>query len=66
MKRFLLAAALLAATPAFAVNLVINGDFEASNTSFASDYTYTPSLPSAGTPEGVYLIDTDAANVHPA
>jgi len=53
MKRFLLAAALLAGTPAFAVNLVTNGDFEASNTGFTSDYTYTPSLPSAGSPEGV-------------
>jgi hypothetical protein len=51
MKRFLLAAALLAGTPAFAVHLVTNGDFEAGNTGFASDYVYTPSSPSAGVPK---------------
>ena len=66
MKRLLLAAALLAATPAFAVNLITNGDFESGNTGFSSDYVYAPSSPSAGTPESTYLIDTNAANVHPA
>jgi len=66
MKHILLAAALLASTPAFAVNLIVNGDFEAGNTGFTSDYTYAPSTPNAGNPESTYLIDTNAANVHPA
>ncbi len=66
MKHLLFAAALLATTPAFAVNLITNGDFESGNTGFSSDYIYTPSSPQAGTPEGVYLIDTNAQDVHPS
>lgn len=66
MKQLLFAAALLATTPAFAVNLITNGDFESGNTGFTSDYAYAPSTPQAGEPEGVYLVDTNAANVHPS
>lgn len=66
MKTLLLAAALIAASPALAANLVVNGDFTAGNSGFTSQYAYAPSSGSAGTPEGVYLVDTNAANVHPA
>ena len=33
-------AAMAVATSASAVNLVVNGDFEAGNTGFSSDYTF--------------------------
>lgn len=66
MKYALLAAALFAAPAFAATNLVVNGDFEAGNAGFTSQYVYAPSSPTAGLPEGVYLVDTNAANVHPS
>lgn len=66
MKLLVLAAAVAAAVPATAANLVVNGDFSAGNSGFTSTYTYAPSSPTAGLPEGVYLVDTNAANVHPS
>jgi hypothetical protein len=57
---------LIAATPgvAMAANLVINGDFEAGNEDFASDYTYVAVAsqdPGLGTmePEQTYAVGTD-------
>jgi hypothetical protein len=67
MNHFLLAAAaLLAAGPAAAANLVVNGDFEAGDTGFSSDLVYAAPSGSALTPEGLYTVDTNAANVHPS
>jgi len=53
---FAMAAGLLAAAcPASAANLVTNGDFEAGNTGFTSDYAYSPG---GGYAPGVYTVDT--------
>lgn len=38
----LVGAAVVAAMPAFAANLVTNGNFDAGNTGFTSDYAYSP------------------------
>ncbi|MFL5297937.1 MAG: PEPxxWA-CTERM sorting domain-containing protein [Phenylobacterium sp.] len=48
-----------------ATNLVVNGDFEAGNTGFGSDYAFV-SGPGSATPPAVYAIDTSPSNVHPA
>lgn len=70
MKLLLLAAALLGAVPAAAVNLVTNGDFSAGNTGFTSAYTFqTPGQygnPGTALEAGLYAIDTDANNTHVA
>ena len=66
MRNLLFFAAVLAAPATAATNLVVNGDFSAGNAGFSSAYTYAASGPTAGVPEGVYLVDTNAANVHPS
>ena len=53
----------LASAAQAAPNLVTNGDFEAGNTAFGSDYTFV-SGPNAATPPAVYAIDTSPHNVH--
>lgn len=50
------AASLAMASAAHAQNLVANGDFEAGNTGFTSDYGYAPSV---NTDEGQYTVRTD-------
>lgn len=64
MRTILLAAAGAAAlaTSAQAANLVTNGDFEAGNTGFGSDYTFVTST----TPPAVYTVDDDPNDGHPA
>lgn len=61
---------LLAATAALfagsaSAQIVTNGDFEAGNTGFNSDYSYvgTPG-PTAMYPEGTYTVGTNAADYH--
>jgi len=50
---------------AHAANLVTNGDFEAGNTGFGSDYDYVVSVnQSSGYPEGIYLIDDNPNDIH--
>lgn len=61
MNRFAAALVVVAATmsgPALSapVNLVLNGDFEAGNTLFSSDYTYSPANNSAA---AQYTVRTD-------
>ncbi len=59
MKTFCITAAgcLLAwAVPAAAQNLVPNGNFEAGNTGFTSDYTYSPGN---GFPQSTYTVTTN-------
>ena len=57
-------AAMALSTGARAANLVVNGDFEAGNTGFGSDYTFV-SGPASAEPPAVYAIDTSPHNVHP-
>jgi len=48
-------------------NLVLNGDFEAGDTDFTTDYTYVPPPYNPLTslwPEGVYTVDTDPQHGH--
>lgn len=67
MKRSLLSLALLAGVVAGAhANLIFNGDFESGDTGFYSDYTSVVPGPLALYPEGVYTVDGDASNSHPA
>ncbi|MBI1199983.1 MAG: PEP-CTERM sorting domain-containing protein [Phenylobacterium sp.] len=56
------AMAMLAAGGAQAANLVVNGDFEAGNTSFSSDYTFTTN----GSPPKTYYITTSPKNFNGA
>ena len=49
-------AALAVAANAGAANLVVNGDFEAGNTGFSSDYAYSPG---SNTSESQYTVRTD-------
>jgi hypothetical protein len=65
MKRLIFAATamVLAASGAHATTLV-NGDFEANNTGFGSDYGYLPPSHNILYPEGKYTVDTDAFHVH--
>ncbi len=60
----LLAAALAfaAAAGAHAQNLVVNGDFEAGNTGFSSDYTFSPLSNST---EGQYTVRTNPSPWNP-
>lgn len=64
IKAILASAALAFAAPAFAVNLVPNGDFEAGNTQFTSAYGFNP----VGTPgnmgEGLYSVVNSAQQIH--
>ena len=63
MRVILLAAAAAAlATSAQGANLIVNGDFEAGNTGFGSDYTFV----TVTTPPAVYAIDDDPNDGHPA
>jgi len=55
------AIALAAAAPAAAANLITNGDFEAGNTAFYSDYAY---MVGNFWGEGTYGVDTDPHNGH--
>jgi hypothetical protein len=66
--KYLFATALLAATTfaagaQAATNLVTNGDFEAGNTGFGSQYTFVAG-PNSATDPAVYAIDTSPSNVH--
>jgi hypothetical protein len=63
-KISMIVAAVLAASPAYAVNLIANGDFEAGNTGFASQYTYTVPGPTNLYPESTYTVDTNPINSH--
>jgi hypothetical protein len=56
-----LAVSLLAVLCAHGQNLVLNGDFEAGNTNFSTDYRYSPGYM---TPKGVYCVVTNPATVH--
>ena len=69
MKKLLLAlgALGLAAQAQAATNLITNGDFEAGNTDFTSDYSYVPSALTNGSSlytEGTYTVGTDANLYH--
>jgi hypothetical protein len=69
----LIGVGVLTVSQAWAQNLVINGNFEAGNTAFTSDYIYagvagTPS-PTSGNPntlwdEGTYSVGTDPFSFH--
>lgn len=48
---------LLSSPRVYAVNLIVNGDFEAGNTGFTSEYTYDDTPPMGGT--GYYAIGTN-------
>jgi hypothetical protein len=61
-----LAIAFAAAAPAAAASLVTNGDFEAGNSGFSTDYGYAAPAANALIPEGLYTVDDDAADVHPS
>lgn len=65
MKRLIFAATamVLAASGAQAATLV-NGDFEAGNTGFGSDYGYVAPSFNALYPEGIYTVDSNPNNVH--
>lgn len=54
--------ALAALSPAF--DFVVNGDFEAGNTGFTSDYVYVTPGPGHLGAQGVYTIDTNPHNSH--
>jgi len=57
----------LPARPAAAAtnpSIVVNGDFEAGNLGFTSNYTYVAPAPNALVPEGLYTITTNPHNVH--
>lgn len=56
------AAAMAIAVHAQAANLITNGDFELGNTGFGSDYAFVVNT----TPPGVYTIDDDPNDGHPA
>lgn len=56
-------AAAMAAVPATAANLVINGDFEAGNTGFTSAYVYSPGGNSS---EGQYTVRSNPFPWNPA
>lgn len=63
--RFLFAAAALCVAGSASAVTVVNGDFEAGNTAFTSDYTYT--VPSGGNPpmdEARYSVTTSAVLTH--
>jgi hypothetical protein len=53
----------LAATATASFGQIVNGDFEAGNTGFSSDYLYSPGN---GVPEQVYDVTTDPHLDHPA
>jgi len=65
MKRLIFAttALVLAASGAHAATLV-NGDFEAGNTGFGSDYGYVAPTFNALYPEGIYTVGTNPSAVH--
>lgn len=49
-------------------NLIVNGTFEAGNTSFTTQYVL-PSDPTSNValfPEGIYMVGSDASTVHPS
>lgn len=61
----LMTASLMATSAAQATNLIINGDFEAGNTGFRSDYGFITPGPNELIPEGRYTVDTRGSNSHP-
>ncbi|MGV6859774.1 MAG: hypothetical protein ACWA5X_12490, partial [bacterium] len=64
MNKLLTSAVLATLLPASAyANLITNGDFEAGNTNFTSDYTYNPTTIFDA---GSYSVPTDPHNVHGA
>lgn len=64
MRSLFIAAALLASTAAVAApNLVPNGDFEAGNSGFTTEYTLNTVT---GVPEGVYDVRTSPFPYHPS
>jgi len=46
------------------INLIVNGDFEAGNTSFSSSYGYVTPIANALYPEGVYTVVANPNSVH--
>ncbi len=61
----LCAICIAAATVPGLANIVSNGDFEAGNTGFTSDYVYFAPGPNALFPEGVYTVDSNPQFSHP-
>ncbi|WP_262408824.1 PEPxxWA-CTERM sorting domain-containing protein [Sphingomonas sp. JC676] len=65
IKHLALAAALLAPLPALAQESVTNGDFEAGNTGFTSEYSYVGAPgPNALYAESTYTVGTNSADYH--
>src|ERR1700754_157039 len=65
IKQLAFAAALLAPLPALAQEVVTNGDFEAGNSGFTSEYTYVGAPgPTALYSESTYTVGTNAADYH--
>ncbi len=61
VRNFVIAAGLLTASgQVSAANLVTNGDFEAGNTGFTSDYTYSPGTGGGG-PASAYTVSNNPA-----
>lgn len=63
MRMLGLAASIALAGQAQAANLVLNGDFEAGNTGFATSYTYNAAN---GTAQGVYTVGSNPRAWHSA
>jgi len=49
----------------YGANIAVNGDFEAGNTGFTSDYGYVAQAPTALNLEGLYGIGTNPHSYHP-
>lgn len=65
MKNLLALAAVAAlGASSFGAQFVSNGDFEAGNTGFGSDYGYVSPGGNNLYPEGVYTVDTNPVNSH--
>jgi hypothetical protein len=65
IKQLALAAALLAPLPALAQEFVTNGDFEAGNTGFTSEYSYVGATgPTALYGQSTYTVGTNSADYH--
>lgn len=64
MRRLCALSLLAASVSAFSAEFISNGDFEAGNIGFTSDYSYvSPGGGSLG-PQGVYTVDTNPNNSH--
>lgn len=68
LRNLVITVAAMMAVPAMAATeVVVNGNFSQGNTGFTSDYDYrAPGNYGAALAEGLYAIDTNAINTHPA